>query len=726
MTWFFVFFFVSGFCGILYELVWLRLAMSQFGVTTPLVSIVLSVFMTGLGLGSWLSGRLLRHYRLNSTNALRAYAAIEFLIGISAVLVPRELSLGHQMLHQFELASSFSYYVASSAWLSLTLVPWCACMGATIPVGMQAIRGRFQHESPRAFSFLYLANVLGAVVGASVPLLLIEIFGFHGALRSGALLNGALALSAAALSVLMPANEGIRPPGGSALRFDTPSHRAPNLLVFLFGTGLTSMGMEVVWIREFTPYLTTVVYAFASILGVYLLFTFVGSRVYRRWSTVSSLEPASIWMLLGVVALLPMLTTSPKIRLWDVVRLVLGIAPFSAILGFVTPMLVDRWSGGDPDEAGKAYAVNVIGCILGPLVAGFVLLPWLSERWVLLVFAVPWLAVGSRRLLASESPQRPVAVNRRKAYALAVVAVVILIFGRDYSARFHHRVLLSDHTATIIAAGEGMKRQLFVNGVAITVLTPATKMMAHLPLASLDHQPQNALAICFGMGTSFRSLLSWDIPVTAVELVPSVPKVFSYFHSDAPDLLYSPLAHVIIDDGRRYLERTAEQYDVITIDPPPPIEAAGSSLLYSKEFYATLKPRLRRGGILQQWLPHGDQVDDAAITKALQESFPYVRVFWENPKERWGAHFLASLEPLPNWEASKLEQRMPPKAVRDLIEWGPEISARDQFAALLRNEIQIQQLIDEAPQTPALQDDKPANEYYLVRRRIVPAVARYF
>ena len=140
-----------------------------------------------------------------------------------------------------------------------------------------------------------------------------------------------------------------------------------------------------------------------------------------------------------------------------------------------------------------------------------------------------------------------------------------------------------------------MKRQLFVNGVAITVLTPATKMMAHLPLASLDHKPRNALAICFGMGTSFRSLLSWDIPVTAVELVPSVPRVFSYFHSDTPELLHSPLAHVIIDDGRRYLERTAEQYDVITIDPPPPIEAAGSSLRYSKEFYSTLKPRLRRG-----------------------------------------------------------------------------------------------------------------------------------
>src|SRR5207247_6275351 len=67
----------------------------------------------------------------------------------------------------------------------------------------------------------------------------------------------------------------------------------------------------------------------------------------------------------------------------------------------------------------------------------------------------------------------------------------------------------------------------------------------------------------------------------------------------------SPLSHIIIDDGRRYLERTEEQYDVILIDPPPPVEAAGSSLLYSEQFYAAAKRRLRPGGILEHWLQIG-------------------------------------------------------------------------------------------------------------------------
>jgi len=75
MRWYFGFFFVSGFCSILYELIWLRLAMAQFAVTTALVSIVLSAFMIGLGAGSWGAGRYIRSRKIAlSFPALRLYA----------------------------------------------------------------------------------------------------------------------------------------------------------------------------------------------------------------------------------------------------------------------------------------------------------------------------------------------------------------------------------------------------------------------------------------------------------------------------------------------------------------------------------------------------------------------------------------------------------------------------------------------------------------------------
>ena len=79
--------------------------------------------------------------------------------------------------------------------------------------------------------------------------------------------------------------------------------------------------------------------------------------------------------------------------------------------GFMTPMLVDRWSRGNPDRAGRAYAVNAVGCILGPLLAGFVLLPAVGERWSLLILALPFFGFGVWSLMSrSRCRAKPVCV----------------------------------------------------------------------------------------------------------------------------------------------------------------------------------------------------------------------------------------------------------------------------------------------------------------------------
>jgi hypothetical protein len=193
-----------------------------------------------------------------------------------------------------------------------------------------------------------------------------------------------------------------------------------------------------------------------------------------------------------------------------------------------------------------------------------------------------------------------------------------------------------------------------------------------------------------------------------------VPKLFWYYHSDAAELLSSPLAHVVVDDGRRYLERTSEQYDLITIDPPPPVEAAGSSLLYSEEFYALAKRRLAPHGILQQWLPPiDDRLARSSVAKAIQASFLYVRVF--HSLNGVGYHFLASDWQLPEMSARQLAQKLPAAAATDFVEWGPESTPEAQFEILLGNELPLAQMIAASPNAPPLQDDRPMNEYYALR-----------
>jgi len=727
--WYFYFFFFSGFCSILYELIWLRLAMAQFGVTTAMVSIVLSTFMAGLGAGSLVAGHLVRKYASRLTSRpLQIYAIAELLIGCSAIIVPLELRTGRFVLEHLGSSLSLSlsssgYYVAAGFWLACSLIPWCACMGATIPLGMFAIRSDRRLESRRSFSFLYLANVFGAVAGALVPLLLVEVFGFSRTLRCGMWLNFAICGAAFVLASRQKAQVGNQTDTDEEER-DAAGAASPTLrqmlgngtLWLLFATGLTSMGMEVVWTRQYTSYVGTFVYSFATILGIYLAATFLGSSIYRYWSRRHSNEGSLVWLFVWLVALIPLLTADPRLEIAAWLRVPLGIAAFSGLLGFLTPRLVDRFSEGDPNRAGIGYAVNVAGCILGPLVAGFVLLPHLDERYALVTLALPWLLVALpfAWFRQGRSATRFTAQRATAAAGVILAASFGLIFmTQSYVQLVPKAQVRRDSTATVLATGEGMKKRLFVNGVNMTGLTPITKMMASMSLAFLDHAPQNALVICFGMGTTHRSMLSWGIDSTAVDLVPSVPALFWYYHADGPELLKSPRSHVVVDDGRRFLERTTGQYDVIVIDPPPPIAAAGSSLLYSREFYAAAQKRLRPDGILQQWYPGGDAVTTVAIVRALQESFPYVRAFVG--VEGWGIHFFASRQPIPERTAAEMAKRMPASAAADLVEWGPFPTAEQQFAAVLKREVSIDRLIAVEKDVPAMQDDRPLNEYYMLR-----------
>jgi spermidine synthase len=714
MGWFFWFFFVSGFCSVLCELIWLRLAMAQYGVTTALTSIVLSVFMAGLGVGSWLAAALLRRYGDRfKFPALRLYGLLELTIGLSALVVPAELVWGHRVLESLAeraAVSSVAYYAIAGLWLAATMIPFCACMGGTIPVAMFAIRKRHPENDQRSFSFLYLANVLGAVLGSFLPLLLIEPYGFHHTLLIGAALNATIAVSA----FIVPSVSRAVPRTSTLSSWSTSRATVGSIdsnrgvLALLFTTGLATMGMELIWIRLFTPYIGPVVYSFGMILVAYLLATYAGSQIYRYWSRTRKRESRLTWISLALLGMLPLLTADVRIPLHLVARVFIGVMPFAGMIGFLTPMLVDRWSGGDPDRAGRAYAVNVVGCIVGPLICGFLLLPLAGERWSVLLLALPWFAMAFTGPGASVGK-----FSRAAAYAILLIALGVLLASKDFETQFPVRRVMRDSTATVIAEGEGMNRRLLVNGMGMTKLNPITKMMAHLTLSSLDHAPQNVLIICFGMGTTFRSALTWKVSTTAVELVPSVPKLFSYYHADADEVMQSPLAHVVIDDGRRFLERMPAKYDAILVDPPPPVQTAGSSLLYSEEFYAVAKQRLVPGGILQQWLPEADSPTQAASARAIKNSFGYVRVF--PGIQGWGWHFLASDRPIPKRTAAELVARMPAQAASDMIEWGPAASAEAQLNPLLAHESSTDTVIALSPATTTLTDDRPINEFFLLR-----------
>lgn len=709
------------------------MAFASFGIITPVLSVVLSVFMLGLAVGSWLGGRWIP--ALTGKTGLSAaffYGGVELVIGLGAFAVPKLFAVGEHLLLASGETDSFGYLSLSALVLAASILPWCVCMGATFPFMMAYIRER-DSRNAESFSFLYLANVLGAMSGTFLAAVVwIELFGFHHTLWLAAAGNFTIAFisgclgweqqQSARLAGKTPAPVAAASPAAAAEPSGTTRDGMTKWI--LFSTGFMAMAMEVVWTRAFTPVLKTQVYSFAMIVFTYLGATFLGSWMYRLDLRAKRQKPKEVLIpALAILAFLPVLLNNPKLvvtNYWEIVipwfsalLLLASIAPFCALLGYLTPGLIDEYAGGNPTRAGRAYAINVLGCILGPLLACYVLLPWFSERYSLILLNLPFL-IFCFLLRRGFAPRLNWALPAILALALGWSA-----FGtEDFEGMLQKTipqgvVVRRDYTATVVSLGASGRRYLLVNGIGMTVLTPITKFMVHLPLAFHKEKPESALVICFGMGTTYRSAMSWNIDTTVVELVPSVTKAFGYYHADAARFVNATNGHIIIDDGRRYLNRTDKKFDVIVVDPPPPVQAAGSSLLFSTEFYALARQHLKPGGIVQMWFP-GDEESATcqAVVRSIHESFPYVRCF--PSMEGWGIHMLGSMEPIAKLDPAQMAARMPESARQDLLEWSPEKDAPAYLARVLTNEYPAS--YDLNPDTNVqVTDDQPYNEYYLLR-----------
>jgi spermidine synthase len=722
----FLAFFFSGYCALVYQVIWTRLAFAAFGIITPVLSVIISVFMLGLSAGAWMGGRwigsLVRH---TGCSALLFYALTELTIGIGGFVVPKLFTVGEGLLLSSGQTDSFRYLSLSALVLGVSIFPWCVSMGATFPFMMAYVREHDQ-RSADSFSYLYLANVLGAMTGCLLTaVVLVEVLGFKHTLWTAGGINFAIAaISGCVAWQVRPLPSQASKSKRSAKRLRKfPQSSTRNRLIkwILFSTGFSAMAMEVIWARAFMPVMTTQVYSFALIVFAYLGATFLGSCLYRRHLRNGSVRSsAGLLSILSIAAFLPIVcndlrfltNTADFAGYMSATVLLLSICPLCAGLGYLTPGLIDEYAVGDPARAGKLYALNVFGCIFGPLFASYVLLPFAGERYGLILLGLPLLGLslfGSRSL--------PSWIR----WTTGVSASALLIWSMFFAVDFANLVLRKaskteirrDYAASVISAGEGRSKALLVNGVGMTGLVPITKFMSHLPLALHTGKPESALVICFGMGTSYRSALRWDIETTAVELVPGVRDAFPFYHADAADVLRNPKGRIIIDDGRRYLSRTKGKFDVIVIDPPPPVEAAGSSLLYSEEFYALAKQHLLPNGILQAWFPGGEVRTGQAVLRSLRDSFPHLRCF--RSLQGGGMLVLASLDPIANWGPDQLAMVMPSAASDDLLEWSFSANLPAYLGQVLLKEFSIEQARAPDPRI-RITDYHPYNEYFLLRR----------
>jgi spermidine synthase len=323
-------------------------------------------------------------------------------------------------------------------------------------------------------------------------------------------------------------------------------------------------------------------------------------------------------------------------ELWfDTRPIVLEVGLPALLMGFGFPLanaLTQRTDRSVGRRAGVLYFANTCGAVCGSLAAGFLLLPALGIQGSATVLAtaaglaiVPlYFAMPPVRGLAGLTPAALVGGG---AIWLWLLLPPDYIIARAAPALQNDRIIArSEGLTEVVAVAEAPSqgRTLLTNGHPMSSTSRLSqrymRALAHVPLLSIDNA-EAVLVIGFGVGnTTHAATLHPSIRrVEVADLSRGILEHASYFSDVNQDVLGDARVAVYVNDGRHHLQmQRPASYDLITLEPPP-IGYAGVAALYSTEFYALARSRLKSGGYLSQWLP-AYQVP-ARVTLAMVRAF---------------------------------------------------------------------------------------------------------
>ncbi len=715
----------SGLLALIYQVVWLRELALVFGSTTYSVSVILSSYMAGIAAGAAFFGKL----ATSSKRPLKSWARLEFLTGASALLSLLVLSISQKLYELIAYGTETltpSIILLKIVFALLLVFPTTFFIGGTLPYLI-----RFLGKTRQ----VYFVNTFGSFLGVLISaFILIEILGLKNLLIITAFMNIFLSI----LIYFFLSNKTKKKPEKqlkTSQNFAIKNRENSLVITVFFFSGALSLSYEVLWTRLLTPSAGTYVYAFAIIVAVVIFGIAVGSlledliisKLRNKVFAYSLLEwgiAASATASLIILAL--------PLKVTPVIKLSFVVFPTSFLMGIKFPLVASLYKGASDEvkKISQAYAANVGGSIIGPVITGFILVPYLGVTHTFLALVsinfslalvLSFLFKASPKLLVSSVASISILslLVISKSFPLLFTENFIASQISSYQKNGWNYALFEDEVANTLAyaspGGSKDEKGLIIDGVHTTTLTTQTKLLAHLPLF-LHPNPQKMLVVAFGIGTTFRSALTHDIYVDSVELVPSVPKAFTFFHPDAREVLENPKGRIIINDGRNFLSTTKNKYDVIVIDPPPPINASGTTILYSKDFYEDAKKVLKPGGIVTQWFWYGASEDDFKILFAsFRQSFPHILIA-VSPEGR-GVFFIGSGVPL-NIDKALISQRYQGKVESDFNEWlSKPFSVANILNLFVGDERTIDRFIEDAK---PLTDNFPKTEYFFLRHHVGP------
>jgi len=645
------------------------------GNTHYSIATVLTAFMGGLALGSFVGGKIIDR----DFNPLAAYAILEAGIGIYCLLIPLFIELAFPLFQWIYLNLGDSYTQTSLVRFLvcgvLLIIP-ATFMGATLPV-LSKFVSRDENFIGKDVGTLYSINTFGAVVGAlASAFIFMRFLGVQATISVAAAANICIALII--YFIFKPPLKERLSYLASPSKEESASLQKRDLFILLsFAvTGLAALVYQVAWTRILSLLLGSSVYAFSLILAVFIfglaLGTVTASNLLARIRClIKGYGISQIIIGFSSLFIVPLFARIPFVNRWvyenlgQQFQLIQG-ANFITILGLlfiptffmgaqfpiVIKILATKLETVG-QNVGRAYAFNTVGSIIGSFLAGFVLIPMLGIQATILSMVFLNVLLGITLLVLGSQ----LSFNW-KMYVLPGVFIFCVLIA-NWIAPWDKSVISSGsfmpyrigdlqeaelkknkilffkegiHTTVTTELSPSGNIFLRVNGKtdASLALDMRTQLLSgYLPM--LFHaNPKSALVIGQGSGITLGAVEQFPVnKINLVEISPAVIDGSRFFDPFNHDALNDERLSILLEDGRNHIALSKKSYDVIVSEPSNPW-ISGVGALFTVDFFDLLKKRLNPGGLACIWV-HTNMSPDSfkSIIRSFTEKFPFVTM-WES------------------------------------------------------------------------------------------------
>jgi spermidine synthase len=668
-------FLLSGMAGLVYQTAWTQQFALVFGASELAVVAVLAAYMAGLTLGAAAAARWVESVR----RPVLAYALLEAGVALAALAVPAALRLADRLqvawlgsgtaLADGGSLATVAFHLAAS--FVILAVP-TGLMGATLPLLARSAVARDEELGGRVGT-LYTVNTLGAAAGAVLGgFVLLPALGLGRTVWVGVALNAAACVLAVPLFASAPAaaERGERPTVPLANVHVLPLLAAGSAIAFLY---------EVAWTRLLTFLLGGSIYAFATMLGTFLMGIALGAGAAARLArTEQGARRAFVLAQIGTALLslaafrlldaLPALAA--RLAAEGVGRMTAGallaalvLLPGSICIGSAFPLAV-RMLATQAEQAGpasaRAFAWSTVGAVVGAVGGGLFVLPALRFDGTARALAVAGVLLG----LAALGGARP---RPRLLGALSVVALLacVLLPVRTPWTLLGRSTLAGEWTGDVVfwAVGRGSTVMVFdtggewrlaSNGLPESAITPPGARVnrygtAHwLALLAVAARPEarSLMVVGLGAGKTVEEVPPSVEEIHVVELEEEIVRANRALSARrANDPLRDPRLRLHLNDARSALLLTDRRFDAIVSQPSHPW-TAGAAHLFTREFFTLVSGRLTPDGVFVLWM--GQQFVDEPLLRSLLATltavFPHVEVY--DPRPGGSFLFLAAERPL--------------------------------------------------------------------------------